>query len=239
LKEYDLVLNATGASAYVPEVLGLREKVATFEEVLACPKVNCECHPGDRTVRKVGERVLVWGDHYAAADTAEFLASINKKVTIVTDQREFGSKIEVIHMYVLRKRFQQTDAEALTSKPFKYPVDIITNSTLYEIRADEVVIQDKNFNRFTLPVDDVVTAHTRPNVDLLNEMKAAGLKVINVGDSLAVRNLFYAVKEGSAFGLALDEHMLFNPNHAIVNDLPLEVLDQLSTESMELELIQA
>jgi 2,4-dienoyl-CoA reductase-like NADH-dependent reductase (Old Yellow Enzyme family)/thioredoxin reductase len=238
LQEFDLVLNATGASAYVPEVFGLSEKVATFEEVLACPKVNCECHPGDRTVRKVGERVLVWGDHYAAADTAEFLASINKKVTIVTDQREFGSQIEVIHMYVLRKRFQQTDAEALDSKPFKYPVDILTNATIYEIRADEVVIQDKDFNRFTLPADDVVTAHTRPNVALLNEMRAAGLNVINVGDSAGVRNLYFAVKEGAAFGLALDENLLFNPNNAIVDDLPIEVLDQLSGESMVLEVIQ-
>jgi hypothetical protein len=118
-------------------------------------------------------------------------------------------------------------------------VDIITNATVYEIRKDEVVIQDKDFNRTTLPIDDVVTCHTRPNVDLLNEMRAAGLNVINVGDSVAVRNLFYAVKEGAAFGLALDEHMLFNPNNAIVNDLPIEVLEQLSGESLELDVIQS
>ena len=238
LKAYDLVLNATGARSYVPEVLGLRDKVVGFEDVIACPKVNCESHPGDRTVHKVGERVLIWGDHYAAADTAEFLASINKKVTIVTDQREFGSQIEVIHMYVLRKRFQQTDAEALRSKPFKYPVDIITNATVYEIREDEVVIQDKEFNRTTLPIDDVIACYTRPKVDLLNEIREAGLNVINVGDSAGVRNLYYAVKEGAAFGLALDEHLLFNPNNAIVNDLPMEVLDQLSTESLGLDVIQ-
>jgi hypothetical protein len=35
------------------------------------------------------------------------------------------------------------------------------------------------------------------------------------------------VKEGSAFGLAVDEHMLFNPNHAILDDLPVDVLAQL------------
>jgi len=141
-------------------------------------------------------------------------------------------------MYVLRKRFQQTDAEALRSKPFKYPVDIITNATVYEIREDEVVIQDKEFNRTTLPIDDVVACYTRPKVDLLNEIREAGLNVINVGDSAGVRNLYYAVKEGAAFGLALDEHLLFNPNNAIVNDLPMEVLDQLSTESLGLDVIQ-
>jgi thioredoxin reductase len=59
---------------------------------------------------KIGEKVLIWGDHYAAADTAAYLASIGKDVTIVTENRKFGSTVDVIHMYVLRKRFTQTDA---------------------------------------------------------------------------------------------------------------------------------
>jgi hypothetical protein len=38
------------------------------------------------------------------------------------------------------------------------------------------------------------------------------------------------VKEGSAFGLAVDEHMLFNPNRAILNELPIDVLAQLQRD---------
>ena len=44
------------------------------------------------------------------------------------------------------------------------------------------------------------------------------------------RNLYHAVKEGSAFGLAVDEHLLFNPNHAILNELPVDVRAQLMRE---------
>jgi hypothetical protein len=44
----------------------------------------------------------------------------------------------------------------------------------------------------------------------------------------ATRNPYYAVKEGAGIGLAVDEHLLFNPSHAIVNDLPLDVLGQLT-----------
>jgi hypothetical protein len=40
--------------------------------------------------------------------------------------------------------------------------------------------------------------------------------VINVGDSLRPRDLYWAVKEASGFGLAADQHLLFNPNHAIL-----------------------
>ena len=228
LKTYDIVLHATGASSYVPEVHGLADTVIPFEEVVACPKRGCEFYPaGDRKNRKVGKRVLIWGDHYAAADTAAFLGATGKDVTIVTEHPEFGSNVEVIHMYVLRKRFNQTDAEALDSKPYKYPVKIHTNSTLYEIRQGEVVIQDREFKRTTLQVDDIITCHTRSNVDFLHAMRAAGLKVVNVGDSLKPRNLSAAVKEGALFGLSLDDQLLFNPNNAIVNDLPLDVRGQL------------
>jgi hypothetical protein len=230
LQSFDLVLNATGAVSYVPDVAGDAGRVVPFEESMACPKVACECHPGGRRMRKLGGRVLLWGDGYAAADTAAFLGSIGKQVTIVTENREFASELEVIHMYVLRKRFAQGNAEVLHDRPYKYPVTVITNTTVHEIRAGEVVLQDKDFTRATLEVDDVVTCHLRSDTGLFTELRAAGVHVINVGDSLRPRNLYWAVKEGSAFGLAVDEHMLFNPNHAILNELPIDVLAQLQRD---------
>jgi len=51
-----------------------------------------------------------------------------------------------------------------------------------------------------------------------------------VGDSVRPRNLYWAVKEGSAFGLAVDEHLLFNSNHAILDQVPIDVLGQLTRE---------
>ena len=72
---------------------------------MACPKVACECHPGGRRLRKLGDksaRIVLWGDHYAAVDTAAFLANVGKQVTIVTENRELGAEVEVIHMYAWR-----------------------------------------------------------------------------------------------------------------------------------------
>ncbi|MEA4852662.1 MAG: FAD-dependent oxidoreductase [Christensenella sp.] len=227
LKAFDIVLNATGASSYVPQVFGKMENVLPFEKVIACPKVSCPFNPGNRKNVKIGEKVLVWGDHYAAADTAAFLASIGKQVTIVTENREFGSSIEVIHMYVLRKRFAQADAEALDSKPFAFPVKVIENSTLYEIRDGEVVVEDKDFNRTTLPIDTVVSCHTRANTALFDELRAQGIKVLSAGDSVRPRNLNAAVTEGAAFGLNVDGELWMNPNHAVMNELPIDVIGQL------------
>ena len=228
LRGFDLVLNATGATSYVPEVAGDTKRVVPFEEAMACPKVACECHPGGRRLRKVGARVLLWGDGYAAADTAAFLASVGKQVTIVTENPVFGAELEVIHMYVLRKRFAQGDAEVLSSRPYKHPVEVITGTTVVEIRDGEVVLQGRDFARTTLAVDDVVTCHLRPAAELLAGLQAGGLPVVNVGDAVRPRNLYAAVKEGAGFGLAVDEHLLFNSNHAILNDVPIDVLGQLT-----------
>lgn len=227
LKEFDIVLNATGASSYVPDCIG-SDRVVPFEEAIACPRVNCPYHPQDRTMRKLGEKILVWGDHYAAVDTVTALAGIGKDVTVVTDRKEFGSSVEVIHMYVMRKRFAQTDAEALDSKPYKYPVKVIENSTIYSIEEGKVVVMDKNFNRTELDIDDVVTCHTRSNTALFDELRAAGVPVINAGDSKQPRNLHAAVFEGATFGLKLEESVLMNPNHSVVNDLPADVRGQLA-----------
>jgi thioredoxin reductase len=221
-------VNATGAVSYVPDVIGNADDVVPFEEAMTCPKINCECHPGARKMHKLGQRVLLWGDHYAAVDTISFLASIGKDVTVVTENREFAAEVEVIHMYVARKRYAQGDAEVLESRPYKYPVKILTETTVHEIREGEVVLQGKDFTRTTLAIDSVVGCHTRPRLELFEELRAAGVHVVNVGDSVRPRNLYHAVKEGAGIGLELDEHLMFNPNHAILNDLPIDVLGQLT-----------
>jgi 2,4-dienoyl-CoA reductase-like NADH-dependent reductase (Old Yellow Enzyme family)/thioredoxin reductase len=228
LRSFDIVVNATGAISYVPDVIGNADDVIPFEEAMACPKIACDCHPGARKMHKMGQRVLLWGDHYPAVDTIAFLASIGKDVTVVTENREFAAECEVIHMYVARKRFAQGDAEVLESRPYKHPVTVLTQTTVREIRDGEVVLQDKDFNLTTLAVDSIVGCHTRPSLELFEELQAAGSHVINVGDSVRPRNLYFAVKEGAGIGLAVDEHLLFNPNHAVVNDLPLDVLGQLT-----------
>jgi hypothetical protein len=236
LKGFDVVVNATGARSWVPEVHGLKEKVVPFEEAIACPKVTCEFHPNnlgrpnrqERKPRRLeGNRVIVWGDHYAAVDTATYLASIGKEVTIVTDRKEFAANVEVIHMYVTWKRFRQTEAEALHSKPYTHPVTVHQGCMIDEIRENEIVLVDRDFRRTVVPYDSIVTCWTRPETGLLTQLKAAGVPVVNVGDSVTPRNLHAAVREGAAAGLMLDGNALFNSNDAMMNTVPIDVLGQL------------
>jgi len=228
LKKADIVVNATGASSYVPEVFGDKESVVAFEDVLACPKVKCEFNPGGRKMAKLGQKVLIWGDHYAAADTAQFLASTGKEVTIVTENPKFAARVETIHMYVAFKRFALTEAEALKPEPYKHRVSILEGSTVIRIEAGKVVVQDRDFNLTELPIDTVVTCHVRPNTGLLRKALEAGLEVVNVGDAVAPRNLHAAVLEGATFGKNIDGDAIMNPNHAPAGELPIDVLEQLT-----------
>ena len=227
LKAFDVVLNATGASCYIPEVPIGADRMIPFTQVLACPKVNCEHNPGGRKPVKLGERVLLFGDHYAAADTAQFLAGIGKEVTIITENPQFARDVEVIHMYVAAKRFAGEEAEALTPKPYRHKVNVVTGSTVLEIGEGYAVIQDKNFRKTRIEADDVVSCFTRPNSALTEALRAAGIHTAAAGDAVAVRNLHHAVMDGATFGKNVDAGALFNPNNAPMNDLPLEIQKQL------------
>jgi len=229
LKKYDVVINATGAGSYIPEVRGNSKKIIGFESVMACPKVSCEFHPKDgrKPVKLKGTKVIVWGDDYPAADTAAHLASIGKDVTIVTDRKEFGSNIEVIHMYVLRKRFNLDEAEALEPKPFKYPVKVYEKSKIIEVTDDGVILIDKDFNETFIECDHVVSCWVRPNLEIPQMLSSAGIPFINIGDAHTPGNLHAAVKSGANVGLLIDENMLVNPNNFFVTDLPIDILGQI------------
>ena len=135
LRGFDVVLNATGAASFVPPVVGdaVAGRPVRGDDGLPA-RSPASATRAARKMRKLGQRVLLWGDSYAAADTAAWLADIGREVTIVTENREFAADCEVIHMYVARKRFAQTDAEVLSSRPYKHPVTILTSTTVAEIR---------------------------------------------------------------------------------------------------------
>ena len=233
LRKFDVVLNATGAVSYVPEVNGKKEKVISMEEAFSCPKATCEFYPkgSGRKGVKLGEKVIIWGDHYGAADLVAFLGAAGKDVTVVTDRKEFGSSVEVIHMYVLRKRMAQGDAEALHSKPYKFPVKVFQSARLYDIGEKEVKIIDRSLNIMTVEADDIVTCYTKPNTemaDVFAKVEAAGIPVVTVGDAKAPRNLHAAIKEAASFILQLDsDNLVKNPNDALMDDLPLDVKGHL------------
>jgi pyruvate/2-oxoglutarate dehydrogenase complex dihydrolipoamide dehydrogenase (E3) component len=223
LKGFDVVLLAAGGRVVKPDIPGIDlPSVTTFEDVLRCKSTKCEYYPDDKAKPvKCGDNVLIWGDHFGAADAAEMLGCAGKKVAIVTENRDFAEWMEPCHRDVMLKRFACGNGEGLKSKTYKYPVRIFPDSSVLEIKKDgTVVIVSSTFERSQVKVDTVILAKVEPNNGMYDSLLEAGLTVVRIGDSKKVRNVRGAVTDGANVALTIEEGVTLNANSELISDLP-------------------
>jgi 2,4-dienoyl-CoA reductase-like NADH-dependent reductase (Old Yellow Enzyme family)/thioredoxin reductase len=223
LKVFDAVLLATGGRVAKPDIAGIDLPfVVTFQDVLRCKNTKCEHYPADKAKPiGCGQNVLIWGDHFGAADAAEKLGCDGKKITIVTENRDFAEWMEPCHRDVMVKRFAGGNGEGLKSKTYKHSVTIIANSSVLEIKKDgRVVIVSNTFDRSEVKADTVVLAKVEPNDGIYNKLLDAGLAVVKIGDSKKVRNVRAAVTDGANVALTIEKGATLNANNELISNLP-------------------
>jgi NADPH-dependent 2,4-dienoyl-CoA reductase/sulfur reductase-like enzyme len=226
LKSFDAVIIATGGEVTRPEIPGAQLPfIKSFEDVLRCGMDTCEFfYEGKEPPSDFGESVLVWGDHFGAADAAERLAIGGHKVTIVTENTEFAAWMEPCHKDVMMKRFAGSNGEGLTSRTIEHPVAVIPSTTVVEIAEDgRVTLMDSAFRKSTATVTDVVLAHVVPTSNLAARLVDEGIATCVIGDAKKIRNLRSAVSEGANAGLTLDDGLQLNANRAFISKLPTEI----------------
>ena len=231
LKEYDIVLCATGAVTKAPDIPG-SEKAIHFEDVLVCPMKNCEYWPkeGKKKAEKVGQKVLVYGNHFGATDTAEALALRGKEVILVTEDSEFGKDLETVHKDMQLLRFNGSNSPCLVEEdpqPIKIPVRVILNTRIMEIRDGEAVLMNKDFTEETIKVDSVVIGQTESNTALFDALLAQGVKAAKIGDARVVKNVRNAMTDGAQIAIELDDDMFVNANGMLTHDMPQDVQELL------------
>lgn len=223
LKGFDVVLLAGGGTVTRPDIRGIDLPfVVTFEDVLRCKSTKCEHYPDDKPKPvECGQNVLIWGDHFGAADTAEKLGCDGKNVTIVTENQGFAEWMEPCHRDVMTKRFACGNGEGLKSKTYEHPVTVIANSSVMEINKDgTVVVMSSTFERTTLKADTIVLANVESNDGVYQSLLEAGLNVAKIGDSRKVGNVRSAVTEGANAALVIEEGVTLNANNELVSNLP-------------------
>jgi 2,4-dienoyl-CoA reductase-like NADH-dependent reductase (Old Yellow Enzyme family)/thioredoxin reductase len=225
LSTFDVILLATGGRVVRPSIPGIDSShVITFEDVLRCHSTGCENFPGDRPPpASCGDNVLIWGDHFGAADTAEYLAFTGHRVTVVTPHKEFATWMEPCHRDIMLKRFAGANGEGLKGRTFAQPVQIIPESSLLEISDGSVTLLNSTFERSVLPIDTVVLADVESNDVLYEDLLEAGAKVVQIGDARQVRNLRGAVQDGANVALSIEADSVLNANLQLVADLPPEI----------------
>ncbi len=169
--EPDAVIVAVGATSFIPAISGIDNvNVKDAWKVLA----------GTQTV---SGRVVIIGGGVVGCETAEYLAELGCKVSIVEMSDSITNAISVTIVPTMLANYQQFDVKT-------YMAHKVTAITENEVHCD---IKDKDTVR--LPYDYVVIASGARSVRFdTAEFIANGIEIIEVGDCAKVADISYATK---------------------------------------------
>jgi 2,4-dienoyl-CoA reductase-like NADH-dependent reductase (Old Yellow Enzyme family)/thioredoxin reductase len=175
----EVVILATGASPLKPSIKGIEgEKVVTAEEVLKGKKVT-------------QPQVVIAGGGMVGCETATYLASMGREVTIVEMLPTIATDEETTRRFMLIKMLEEKR------------VNIITGAEITEITEKGVRV-NKGKSTLDLPAQTVVLAMgMQANDSLVRELgKKATVKLI--GDAKSPRNALEAIREGFLAGATIE-----------------------------------
>lgn len=175
----DAIIIAAGAYPTRPQIPGLDSSIVLdLFEVLE-EKVN------------LGQRVIVWGGNEIGVQTAEWLATKGKNVTIVEEGKRIGRDINIFNILCHRTM--------LARLKIKQVVEARVESI-----GDKGMVITKEGRREKIEADNIVIApKMEANKELLSKVETM-VEIKNfqsVGDCVAPRKLLNAIREGFKAGI--------------------------------------
>lgn len=171
----DVVIVATGVAPWVPDIPGVQgPKVVKAWDVL------------ERKKKVEGTSVVVAGGGTVGCETALFLASPGRKVTIVEMLDGIALDMEPITRMDLRAKIEKAGIEVLLRK------------TLKLITEDGVIILDDGGKEELIQADRVVLAlGVKPNNFLSKKLEGRIAELYVIGDSCQAGKIIDAVYDGA------------------------------------------
>ena len=181
-EEPDAVVIATGVIPLIPEIKGLdRAEVVTADKVLL-GKVE------------VGKKVVIIGGGLVGSETAHYLTTKGKKITIVEMRK--GDIIAIEMIPYIREAF----LEELRGNG----VEMLTGVTLKEFRDKGLILTDDKGKERLIEADTIIlAAGAKPDDRLYEEIKGKVKEVYKAGDCVQPRQIGEAVEEGFRIGISL------------------------------------
>jgi len=173
----DVLVVATGGKPLIPNIPGSKgENVVTAHDVLLGKAVT-------------GQRVVVVGGGLVGCETADFLSSYGKEVTIVEMLPQLASDMAMGPRDLLLERLRQNRVVALTS------------ATTVEITADSVVVEHEGHRDTIGGMDTIVLAMGVTSVnELANVIKGKVPEVHVIGDAKTPGKALDAIAAGAEVG---------------------------------------
>jgi pyruvate/2-oxoglutarate dehydrogenase complex dihydrolipoamide dehydrogenase (E3) component len=175
----DVVILATGATPILPSIRGseLSHVVTSFGVLLS--------------QEEIGNRVLIVGGGMVGLETAEFLTTMGKQVTVFEMLDEVGRDgIPVIR-------------EAIRQRLNKVGVNMHTKTEVLEITAEGVRVKCEDETAFFEGDSVVLAGGMKPNNEIKEELKKVTEEIYAVGDCAEPRTIRRAIEEGFRVGYAI------------------------------------
>ncbi len=173
-----VVVVATGSTITIPKVpIEGGSQVFTAHQVLA----------GEV---EVGKEVIVLGGNQIGFQTAEFLVSEGKRVTVVEESQKLGKDISIFDRHHFMKRLK------------KAGVKIFSGAVVKEINVKEITLATKE-GKQKLIADTVVVSKGRKADKEFEDLRLENGMVYKIGDCVAPRIILSAIHEGFQIGLKI------------------------------------
>jgi len=176
--DVDVVILATGAEPMIPPIKGVENaKVVYFDDVLQGKVVS-------------GENIAVVGGGSVGAETADYLVSLGKKVTVIEMLDSIAADVPFGAKIVLMKELSEK-------------ATLMTNTTVKEICGDKLILEDRDGEKELAAMDQIVMAiGSKPNNKLYDDIREQmpGVELHILGDACKVRKIIHAIAEGNRIG---------------------------------------
>ncbi len=172
LSKPDVVIVATGASAIVPDIAGVKgDNVATALDILT-------------GAREAGERVVIVGGGMIGCETAEFLAEKGKKVTILEMLDRIGNDIGASYRWVVMQRLR------------KAGIRMETGMKAAEITGKGVRATRDSSSHFFEGDTVVLAVGLKSNNELFHQLQGKVASLYSIGDCLEPHRVAEAIESG-------------------------------------------
>jgi 2,4-dienoyl-CoA reductase (NADPH2) len=175
----DVLILATGAKPAIPKIPGINnKKVTNIFDVLE-EKVT------------IGKNVVILGGNEIGVQTAEFLASLGKEVTIIEKGKMVGYDINPFNILAHRRKIAELKIKTLV------------NVNVEKITDEGVIITTLGGREATIIADTIVNAEPfEADRGLLDSLKAsAAAEIYSIGDCAGFRKLYEAIHDGYKVGV--------------------------------------
>lgn len=195
----DIVVNATGAQPVLPPIPGLRERVdVAGSKVYSIVGMSNAIESFGASVPLQDQPVVVVGGGAVGLDIIEHVTEFGAKVTLVERLPAIANDLDLVTGLQMKEMLKQ------------YGVEVLTSTSLKEVRDGSVLVEDPNGQERELPAAvTFICLGLRASNALCKQMEErfadTPTRVYNIGDSVRARKIIDGIGEGRNILTVLEE----------------------------------